>query len=328
MPTNLPPEYYEAEKLYKEAQTTEEKIARLEEMMSTIPKHKGTDHLRADYRRRLAKLKEAFRTRKKSGGMVSPFVIDKEGAGQIVLIGTANTGKSALLTALTNATPEVSEAPFSTWTPTPGMMQYENVQIQLIDTPPLNRDYVDPEMYNLVRRADIIVIVLNLQTNPDSQLQEVIEILEEHYIIPSHREHLHESKIGKAFKPILVLANKCDDESSVEVYDLFCELMEHEWDCLPVSAKSRRNLEAFKKYIFEMLSIIRIYSKAPNAEPDRSAPFVMKSGSTVEEFARKIHKDFYDNLAFARVWGSSLFDGQMVQRDYVLQDEDVVELRI
>ena len=328
MPTNLPPEYYEAEKLYKEAQTPDEKIARMEEMIGTIPKHKGTDHLRADLRRRLAKMKEAAQTRKKTGGTVSPFVIDKEGAGQVVLIGPPNTGKSALLAAMSNATPEISEAPYSTWTPSPGMTLVENVQIQMIDTPPLNTDYIDPEMFNLIRRADLLLLVLNLQTNPDRQLEQSIEILGEHRIFPAHLEGQHESKIGKAFKPIIVLANKCDDEATVEVYELFCDLMDHEWECIPVSSLTGRNLEALKWMLFERLSIIRIYSKAPNAEPDRSAPFIMKSGSTVEEFARKIHKDFYDNLAFARVWGSSMFDGQMVQRDYVLQDEDVVELRI
>ena len=328
MPTNLPPDYFEAETLYKEAQTPEEKVARLEEMISTIPKHKGTDHLRADWRRRLAKLKEAAQTRKKTGGQVSPYVIDKEGAGQVVVLGPANAGKSALVAALTNARPEVSAAPFSTWSPTPGMMLVDNVQIQLIDTPPLNADYIDPEMINLIRRADYLLLVLNLQTNPDQQLEQIIQILESYRIIPDHRESLYDSKIGLAFKPLLVLANKCDDEDTVEVYELFCELMDHEWNCLPVSAETGRNLGLLKQRLFDELGIIRIYSKAPGKEPDRSAPFVMKKGSTIEEFARKIHKDFYEKLTFARVWGSSLFDGQMVQRDYVLQDEDVVELRI
>jgi ribosome-interacting GTPase 1 len=328
MPTNLPPEYFEAETLYKEAQTPDEKVARLEEMISTIPKHKGTDHLRADLRRRLAKLKEAAQTRKKSGGTVSPFVINKEGAGQVVVLGPPNVGKSALLVALTNASPEVSEAPFSTWTPTPGMLHYENVQIQLIDTPPLNRDYMDPEMLNLIRRADLLLLVLDLQTDPDRQLEESIQILEEHRIIPDHRRDQHDSIIGKSFIPLLVLANKCDDEETVEVYELFCEIMDHEWNCLPVSASSGRNLEMLRRRVFKELGVMRIFSKAPMAEPDRSTPYIMKEGSTLEEFARKIHKDFYENLAFARVWGSSLFDGQMVQRDYVLQDGDVVELRI
>jgi small GTP-binding protein len=328
MPTNLPPEYFEAEKLYKEAQTQEEKVASLEELIGTIPKHKGTDKLRAGLRRRLAKLKDAAQTRKKAGVSISPYAIDREGPGQVVIIGPPNVGKSALLTALTNAAPEVSEAPFSTWTPTPGMMLFNNVQIQLIDTPPLNHEYIDPEMINMIRRVDLMLLVLDLQTDPDMQLEESIEILEEYRIIPQHREHLHEMRIGKSFIPLLVLANKCDDEASVEVYELFCQLADPEWECLPISAATSRNLEQLKRRVYDEMGIIRIYSKAPGEEPDRTAPFVIKEGSTLEEFARKIHKDFYDKLAFARVWGSSMFDGQMVQRDYVLQDEDVVELRI
>ena len=328
MPTNLPPEYYEAEKLYKDAQTPDEKITRLEEMISTIPKHKGTDHLRADLRRRLAKMKESASTRRKTSTSVSPFNIDKEGAGQVVVLGLPNVGKSALVAALTNATPEVSEVPYSTWTPTPGMMMYENDQIQLIDTPPLNREYMDPELFNLIRRADLLMLVLDLQTDPDHQLEEAIDILEGYRIIPIHRQHLHDMQIGKSFKPLLVLANKCDDESSVDVYDLFCQLADDEWDCLPVSAFTSRNLEKLKRGVFELLGVIRIYSKAPGKEPDLTAPFVMKKGSTLEEFAGKIHQDFLENLAFARVWGSSMFDRQVVHRDYVLHDEDIVELRI
>lgn len=328
MPTNLPPEYFEVEKLYKAAQTNEEKILRLEELISTIPKHKGTDHLRADLRRRLAKLKEAAATRKKAGTSISPYNIDKEGAGQIVVVGMPNVGKSALVVALTNATPEVSEAPFSTWTPTPGMMKVDNVQIQLIDTPPLNREYLDPEMLNLIRRADMLLLVIDLQADPDRQLKEAIDILGEYRIFPKKLEHLHEMRLGKTFVPILVVANKCDDEGYVELFDLFCQLSEKEWDCLPVSAVSSRNLEQLKWRVFEALDIIRIYSKAPGNEPDMSTPFVMKRGATVEEFAGKIHQDFLKNLSFARVWGSSMFDGQMVQRDYVLEDEDIVELRI
>ena len=328
MPTNLPPEYYKVEALYKQATTPEEKVALLEEMMSTIPKHKGTDHLRADLRRKLAKLKEAAQTRKKAGGPQSPYVIDKEGAGQVVLVGPANTGKSSLLAALTNATPEISEAPFSTWGPTPGMMLVDNVQIQLIDTPPLNQEYIDPEMFNLLRRADLLILVLNLQTNPDRQIQDSIRILEERRIIPLQHKDQHVETLGKAFKPLLVVANKCDDEEMIEVFDLFCQLTEEKWACLPISALTGYNLEGFRWRVFEELGIIRIYSKAPGKEPDRETPYIMKKGSTVEEFARKIHNDFYYNLSSARVWGSSLFDGQMVQRDYVLQDEDVVELRI
>ena len=153
MPTNLPPDYFEVEKQYRAAKTPEEKIACLEEMLSIVPKHKGTDHLVGDLRRRLAKLRTAPRS-KKGSGRRSAFHIDKEGAGQVAVVGAVNVGKSALVAALTHATPQVSAGPFTTWTPTPGMMPVEDIQIQLIDTPPLNADYVEPELYNLIRHVD------------------------------------------------------------------------------------------------------------------------------------------------------------------------------
>jgi ribosome-interacting GTPase 1 len=328
MPTNLPPEAQEAERLYRAAETVEEKIAYLEEFLSLVPKHKGTDHLRADYRRKLSKLKASAQSRKKGARTVSAYHIEREGAGQVVLVGPTNVGKSALLTALTNATPEVSDAPFTTWTPTPGMMEVGRVQIQLVDTPPLNREYVDPEMLNLLRRCDLILLVIDLQTHPVEQLQESIAILEENRIVPLHRQELFDQERRVAFQPLLVVVNKCDDEACDEVLDIFCELLEEDWPLVPISAASGRDLERLRWAVFEELGIMRVYSRAPGRDPDFTSPFVMDKGGTVEEFARKIHKDFYDNLKSARVWGSSAFDGQLVQRDYVLHDQDVVELRM
>jgi ribosome-interacting GTPase 1 len=327
MPTNLPPEYFEVEKRYKAAESIQEKIATLEEMISTIPKHKGTDKLRADYRRRLSKLKSSAQTRKKTSGYQSAFQIDREGAGQIVVIGPSNVGKSALVDTLTNATPEVSETPFTTWKPTPGMMPVNNVQVQLIDTPPLDRDYLEPELFDLIRRADFILLVINLETFPDRQLHQSIEILLEHNIAPLHLKEKYAGEQQMTFVPLLVLANKCDDESSCEVFDVFTELLDEYWPLLPVSTKSGYNLAQLKQTVFDQLGIIRVYTKVPGKDPDLNEPYVCEIGTTVEELAQKIHHDFYENLKSARVWGSSAFDGQMVQRDYVLHDEDIVELR-
>ena len=111
MPTNLPPEYYEAEKRYRAAQSPPEKAACLEVLISTIPKHKGTDKLRADLRRRLSKLKSAAQSKKGAGKHESVFHIDKEGAGMVVVIGPPNVGKSALVDVLTNASPQVADFP-------------------------------------------------------------------------------------------------------------------------------------------------------------------------------------------------------------------------
>jgi ribosome-interacting GTPase 1 len=155
MPTNLPPDYFEAEQRYREASTPTEKVACLEDMLTRIPKHKGTDKLRGDLRKKLSKLKSSTQTRKAASRQESSFHIDKEGAGQIVVIGHANVGKSMLVSTLTNAKPEVADYPFTTWNPTPGMMRYENVQFQLIDTPPTNREFIEPAQtpYPVGRRS-------------------------------------------------------------------------------------------------------------------------------------------------------------------------------
>jgi ribosome-interacting GTPase 1 len=326
MPTNLPPEYFEAEQRYRSAQTTAEKIDCLEALIGTIPKHKGTDKLRADYRRRLSKLKEESQTKKGGSKHDSTFHIEREGAGQVAVVGAPNVGKSALVAALTHATPEVADFPFTTWTPTPGMMLFEDIQIQLIDTPPLHREFVEPELIELIRRADLVLLMVDVQTDPLQQLEETVALLQEHRIAPNHLQHRYTEQRGLSFLRFLVLANKNDDEQSDEDVAIFRELLEDDWPMLPVSVVTGRHLDHLKSKVFESLEIIRVYSKAPHKDPDRKAPFVLKKESTVLDFAGKVHLDFVRNLKAARIWGHEVYDGQMVQRDHVLHDGDVVEL--
>jgi len=328
MPANLPPEYLEAEKRYRAAKNATEKLACLEDMLTLLPKHKGTDKLRADLRKRVSKVKAASQAKKGASKRESAFHIDKEGAGQVVVVGPANVGKSALVAKLTNANPEVADFPLTTWKPTPGMMPVENIQIQLVDTPPLNRDYVEPELLDLIRRSDIILLVVDLQTDPVEQLEETVNLLEEQRIVPSHLRDKYEDQRLLKFIPFLVLANKNDDESTDENLEIFRELTDNDWPMISVSTITGRNLELLKNTLVDKLQIIRVYSKAPGKEPDLTAPFVLKRGSTVEDFASKVHKDFVDKLKIAKVWGEKVFDGQMVQRDYILRDGDVVELHI
>lgn len=328
MPLNLPPEALKAEKRYRAARPGTEKTAALEEFLSAIPKHKGTDRLRADLRRKLSQLKSEAQTRKKTGRQDSAFRIDKEGAGQVVVVGAANVGKSALVATLTNATPEVADYPYTTWTPTPGMMPVENIQIQLIDTPPLDRDYIEPELLDLIRRSDLILLVVDLQTYPIQQLEDTTAILQEHRIAPLHRKDRYPEQPRMTFKPLLVLANKNDDENTDEDFEVLQELLGDEWPLLPISTTTGRNLERLKQAVFERLEIIRVYARPPGKEPDLSTPFVLEKGSTVADFAEKVHRDFLEKLKTARVWGHGVYDGQMVSRDHVLHDGDVVELRI
>ncbi len=328
MPTNLPPECFEIEKRFRAAESITEKIACLQELLSVVPKHKGTDHLRADLRRKLSKLKAESRSRKGTSRRESAFHIEREGAGQVVVVGPPNVGKSSLVCGLTNAAPEVSAAPFTTWQPTPGMMPIEDIQVQLVDTPPLTQEYVEPALMDLLRRSDLILLVVDLQTRPVEQLEATLAILEEHRIVPLCLEQRYGSQDRFMFKPLLVLANKADDAESDELFALFLQLLEQECPAIPVSATTGRNFDRLKHAVFERLEILRVYSKPPGRDADLSAPYVMKVGSTVEEFARSVHQDFFEKLAAARVWGSTAFEGQMVPREYVLRDRDVVELRI
>jgi len=327
MPTNLPPDAQEAERRYREAETVEEKVATLEEYISLIPKHKGTDHLRADLRRKLSKLKEAAQTRKKSGKQASPFHIDREGAGQVVIAGMTNVGKSSLVVALTNAEPQVSEAPYTTWEPTPGMMDVDNVPVQLIDTPPLTPEFVDPEMLNLIRRADLLLLVIDLQTYPLQQMEDALAILEENRIVPEQYREQDGDERRLARKPLLIVVNRLDDESLEEDFEVLCELVEGDWPLIPVSALTGRGLDRLKQAVFDKLGIMRVFAKPPGRPPDLTAPFVLPLGSTVEDLAGKVHRDFFYNLKSARVWGSGVHDGQMVGRDHVLHEGDIVELR-
>ena len=327
MPTNLPPEYSKVEERYRAATSADEKISLLQELISTVPKHKGTDKLRAGLRRRLSKLQSASEASKGRGRHESAYRIEREGAGQVVMVGPPNVGKSSLVAALTNSTPKVSASPFCTWEPTPGMMKIEDIQVQLIDTPPLHRDYIEPELIDLIKRADLVLLVVDVQTDPVQQLEDTAALLEEQHVVPRHLRERYAEPRRYGFPPFLVLANKDDDETFDEYVQMFLELLEEVWPVIAVSATTGRNLDRLKQAVFQELEIIRIYSKPPGKPPDLDAPFVIKRGTTVEEFAGKVHKDFLEQLSSARVWGSAQHDGQMVGRDHVLLDGDVIELR-
>jgi ribosome-interacting GTPase 1 len=328
MPTNLPPDYANAEKRFREAQSPAEKVSCLEEMISIVPKHKGTDKLRADLRRQLSRLKdEAIAARKKAGGHASAFNIEREGAGQAMVMGAANSGKSALVQALTNAEPEVSPLPFSTWKPTPGMMPYQDIQIQLVDTPALDGKYVEPVLFDLARRTDLVLLVVDLQADPLEQLETCLAVLNMHRLAPLQRKDDWQGDPRTVFRPFIVLANKCDDESLDEVYDLFSALCEIDCEHLPISALNGRFFDILKAKIYQRLGVLRVYAKPPGKDPDLERPFVLKQGGTIIDLAGLVHRDFYENLKAARVWGSSAFDGQMVTHDYALQEGDIVELR-
>ncbi len=325
MPANLPPTYLEAERRYKEARTTEEKIEALEEMLALIPKHKGTDKMQADIKHRISKHREESQKKKGASKQKSVFAIDKEGAAQVIVIGPPNTGKSSLIAALTHAEPEI--APF-THKPTPGMAPLENIQFQLIDTPPVMDEYVDPLMMDLVRRADMVVVLLDIQADALSQYEKIMETLSSYRIFPEGADIPEGIRKTVFFKKVFIVVNKVDSPPQEGDYETFMELTGLGLPSLPISILNARNLDAFLRRIYDMSGIIRVYSKNPGKDPDLHEPFVIPKDSTLEELAGRIHKDFLYKLKYARIWGKSVHDGMMVQRDYVMQDGDIVEIHI
>lgn len=325
MPANLTPQYYEAEEAFKRAATTEEKIAALEEMLAVIPKHKGTEKLQADIKKRLSKLRAAGE--KKSGASrYDPFRIERQGAGQVALVGLPNTGKSALVSSLTRAAARVAEYPFTTTLPLAGMMPYENISFQLVDTPPVTADMFPAGLSGVLRGADLLLVMVDAGSDDClQQLQDCLEALTMKRILVTEGE-----PVGNAKSPdrCLLVAGKCDLPDSPARVEMLRELAPPGMELLAVSATSGENLDALREKIFRMAGVIRVYTRAPGKDPDRDRPFVLPRGSTVLDLAESIHKDFTRTLKNARVWGSAKFDGQSVPREYELQDQDIVELHV
>jgi hypothetical protein len=324
MPANLPPEYFEVEKRFREARTPQEKVALLEELIATVPKHKGTDKLRAELRRKLSKLRQEAQKRRKSG-RGDLYSVEKEGAAQVALVGLPNSGKSALLASLTNARPVVASYPMSTVMPIPGMMPYEDIQFQIVDLPPIGNESTDGWVSGILRVADMLLVVIDLSDAPQIQAELILEQLEK-WRISIRRKG--EKTLERKTKPLLLVANKSDLDTKEEGLKELAETYGELYPIVAVSAEQKTGLEELKRAIFENSDVIRVYTKEPGEEPDLSMPFVLPAGSTVLDLAEIIHKDFVKNLKYACIWGSSKFPGQRVQREYILHDRDIVELHV
>jgi len=330
MPANLTPQYLAAEQKYREAKTPQDKLRALREMFAVMPKHKGTDRLQGDIKRKIAKLTEEIEHVKKSGGKRYNEYVPREGAGQIVLLGAPNAGKSSIIDRLTHATPEVGPYPFTTKKPLPAMMAYEDIQIQLVDMPPITETYYEGWVSNIVRDCDIVLLVVGVDDlDPDGGLRVIRRRMEEAGVIFTGedvaRQDIDDYRAAK--KKTLLALNKIDLGEAPIVR----ELVEPVIAGVPiyeVSCKSGAGLEALRQVIYDGLSIVRVYTKAPGKKPDLSKPYVVRRGTTALDMARQIHKDFAERLKFVRVWGHARFEGQPVEKGYVLQDKDVIEIHI
>jgi hypothetical protein len=311
MPANLTPAYFKAEQWYKTATTTEEKILALEEMLAVMPKHKGTDKLKADLRHKISALKEGEEKKHKTGGAADIFHVPRMGAGQVVLLGLPNSGKSSIVEVLTNAKVHVAEYPFATNAPVPGMMNYEGVHIQIVDMPPITKEIVMPGQVGTYRNCDLIAIVIDLSGDVEEQLRVCLEFLEERNLLPG--------------KCAVCIATKCDiaQEGAIEKVKVLCG---NRFEVIAVSVESGEGTGELPKQLFKELRIIRVYAKPPGKKPDMGEPFTIPAGSTVHDLAVTIHRELAEKLKTARIWGNGVYEGQHVQRNHVLQDKDIVEL--
>ena len=328
MPANLTPQYLEADRRFREAKSIEEKLAALDEMLAVIPKHKGTEHLRGDLKRRYAKLKaDAEVARRRRGGF--SIAVDREGAGQVVLVGPPNAGKSALVAVLTKSPTEVGEYPFTTRKPIAGMMPFVNIQIQLVDLPAVSDTYMEPWVPSLVRPADLCLIVADLASGSLLEdLAHTLAILERSKVTLVAPGDAESPAVGWARKPAVLAANKLDAPDAEDALEILRSEYETRFPVCAVSAETGQGLETLRRAIYDGLHIVRVYCKPPGEDPSMKSPVVLPRGSTVVAMAESIHKDFAHQLKFARIWGSGKFDGQRVQRDYVVQDGDIIEFHI
>lgn len=292
MPTNQGPEYIAAEREYLKARTREEKIACLENMIRTSVKHKGTEHLLADLRKRLARLKKEAAIEKKKSKR-SKFSIRKEGAAQVCIIGLTNSGKSTLLNSLTNANVEVANHPYTTKEPEVGMMFYNDLQFQLIEIP----STFDPEFMGLLHSCDLIMIIIDVTQPFDKQKEGFMEMLKENNL---------------ASKKAILIKNK----GKVEVRNP---------DIISIDAQKKEGTEELKQRIWKTLDMIKVYTKSPR-KPRAIPAIAMKKNSTVEDFTGEVHKDFTKAFKFAKIFNSTKFSGKKVGLDYKLQDGDTVEV--
>ena len=330
MPANLPPQYIAAEQNLKKTKDPGEKIAILEEMWSLLPKHKGTDKIQADIKRRLSRLKKEAekRGRGKKGFSIK---VEREGAGQVALIGPPNSGKSSIVSFLTNAEPKIAPYPFTTAMPYPAMMPYLDIQVQLVDLPPIAPGHLPFWVVNIVRNADAEVLVIDASAEDClERMEEVVSELDRRMIGLAKRAGPDEVPAGYMDKKVLLAANRMDCDNAPANLDIISEFYAERFDIFPLSCAARdgQKMEELRKAIFDLLGVIRVYSKQPGSKPDMGSPFTVRAGSTILDFAAHVHKDFAKELKQARVWGSARFDGQAVSRDHVLRDADIVELSL
>lgn len=349
MPANLSPEYKAAADAFRKARDPEERLEHLREMLRVIPKHKGTDHLQADLKRRIKELDEELAGPKKGGARSGPpLVIRPEGAAQLALVGAPNAGKSLLHDRLTGSGARSGPYPYTTQYPEPGMLRWEDVLFQLVDLPAISAEHPLTWLTSTLQSADACLLVVDL-ADPDC-LQHVASVQQE---LARRRVSLvtrwpedagasaadgadateaaaaSEDDVFALRLPTLLLANKADllDHADTDL-EVLAELEEPHFPTMLVSAQTGVGLGELGAWLWRALGLVRVYTKAPGKPADHGRPFTLRADEhTVGEAARLVHRDMARTLKYARVWGRSVTaDGQHVGREHRLADGDVLEL--
>lgn len=329
MAVNLPPQYHDAEARYKKAQTPEDKLVALKEMWVILPKHKASEKVQAELKTKISELTDQIEQAKTAPKKAAPgtYKFPRQGAGQVVFVGPPNAGKSLLISKLTKASPQVAPYPFTTREPVPGMMDYEDVRVQLIDLPPITADHYENFVTDITRAADVALLFLDLSDDDGpAATQATIERLKaaRRELVAPGSPSIDDPAVYAV--PTLLIANKCDDEAADIRLELAKEEFGSRFPIYLVSAETGQGLTELRKVMYDTLGVIRVYTKQPGKPADMTSPFTVPIGSTVVELASKVHRDLEDTVKSARVWGGAAFDGQTVGRDHVLNDKDVVEL--
>jgi len=340
MPANLTPAYKTAEGQYRQARDPADKLDALKEMLRSIPKHKGTEHLQSDIKAKIKELTEELAGPRSGGARTGPAtVVRAEGAGQIALIGPPNTGKSTLHSVCTGSHTQIGEYPFTTQHPIPGMTSVRDIAIQLVDLPPIATEHPVSWITNALRPADGCLLVVDLSL--PGCVERVVEVrdhLRERNVQltplwpcdgQEFDEQLDEQDVFTKVLPTLLVAAKADKDPDVEEdLEILEELAEVSFPCLAVSAETGEGLDELGEWLFEHLDVVRVYTKIPGKDADMDRPYTVRHGATVLEVARLVHREIAEEFKFARLWGAADFDAQQVGRDHVVEDGDILEIHV
>jgi len=304
MPTNVSPEYSAAEKEYLQATRLEDKIEKLKKMISLAPSHKGAENLRQQLKSRLKRFRTELETEKKKKSSSGQKGIRKHDM-QVAIVGLTNTGKSSLLSLLTNQEPEIADYDFTTKQPMLGALKYGGCNIHLIEIPAFESEFYDKGIVNI---SDTVLILI-------TDLNQIPEIMED---------------LDKAEGKKLIVLNKTDKILEKERRKIRETLKSkyRNYDFALISTKTKEGIEELKDKIFKSFDKIRIFTKEPGQEADKEKPMILEPESTVKDVAEKILKDFSENVKEARITGpSGKFPNQKVGLKHRVEDLDIVEFR-